>query len=84
VNLNVAKLYRECGGICQFCGIETVLPASGDDRWNSRRDLATEEHIIPRALGGATGPTTLACQGCNNGPLSLIDTWAARIGGVIA
>lgn len=72
---------------CRFCGVTTYLPIRGHDNppggWPR---MATEEHIIPRVLGGsALGDCNvlLACQKCNNEVLSLVDKWAARMDGLV-
>lgn len=48
--------------------------------------MATEEHLVPRVLGGSAlgnANVVLACAGCNNEWLSLIDKWAAKLDGLL-
>jgi 5-methylcytosine-specific restriction endonuclease McrA len=69
------RLWNAQGGKCYYCGVETYLPAPGSSNGagglNGRFTLrlATLDHIIPRAKGGAFAPTkncVVACRRCNN------------------
>lgn len=60
-------LFKRQGGKCYYCGVQTI-------NWNPRLavnkpTLATLDHIVPLAHGGAFSPRencVLACFRCNN------------------
>lgn len=62
------RLFKEQRGLCYYCARPMALLKLGEkDRAPS--NLATLDHIIPLAKGGARGPTincVCACKKCNN------------------
>lgn len=58
-------IYDECGGICSYCGIQTVF--SGP-RTGPRKDRFSLDHIISRKYGGSDDPSNLigCCVSCNS------------------
>jgi len=58
-------IFAQAGGRCSYCGIEVRRRGPGLHR---APDLATLDHVQPRAMAGRTVPDNLvlACQACNN------------------
>jgi 5-methylcytosine-specific restriction endonuclease McrA len=58
-------IFARDGGRCAYCGVPVRPRAKGLHR---APDLATLDHLIPRAEGGRTTPENLAlaCHACNN------------------
>ena len=76
-----ATIFARDGGRCTWCGIPVRPRAKG---LHGAPDLATLDHLEPRARGGRTipGNLTLACQACNNarGAMSAAGFRAFRAG----
>jgi 5-methylcytosine-specific restriction endonuclease McrA len=60
-----AAIFTRDGGRCTYCGVPVRPRAKGLHR---APDLATLDHLIPRAEGGRTvaDNLALACHACNN------------------
>jgi 5-methylcytosine-specific restriction endonuclease McrA len=60
-----ADIFARDGGCCAYCGISVRTRRRG---LHGAPDLATLDHVTPRAMGGPTVAENLvlACQACNN------------------
>ena len=62
------RLFREQRGLCYYCE-KPMLLRHGPMLRRPPNTLATLDHVIPRAEGGAFAPSTnavAACWHCNN------------------
>lgn len=64
----IKKLFEKQGGLCHYCGREMLL-TKGPEDGRCPPELATIEHLTPRAFGGTMSydNTAAACFECNNG-----------------
>lgn len=67
-----SELLKIQNGKCFYCGCEVVVPESGVHYKHTRMDLATLDHIMPRAWKEVDRATkqnewnfVVACLGCN-------------------
>lgn len=77
-------MLAEQGWRCFYCDGFIRMPGrlEGGHMFMSRR-VATEEHIVPRVLGGSdlssSGNVVMACAWCNRGWAAKIDLWVYKI-----
>lgn len=57
----LVKRTAPCRGLCYWCG----RPTYKGTRRNQRGDMATRDHLVPKAMGGSDGLTVLSCRDCN-------------------